>query len=94
MVRHVEMMISGGAFELAIISTSSFSDVNQQFQVTSIPFAFADYDTAYEYLDSTGGEWEKNAFAKIGVVSWTVFQMELCRLLTTNEVRSPKDLKI
>ncbi|MFR2897937.1 hypothetical protein [Hungatella sp.] len=31
MVRHVEMMISGGAFELAIISENSFSDVDQTF---------------------------------------------------------------
>ena len=38
MVRHVEMMIAGGAFELAIISENSFSDVDQTFQVTSIPF--------------------------------------------------------
>jgi tripartite ATP-independent transporter DctP family solute receptor len=94
MVRHVEMMISGGAFELAIISTSSFSDVNQQFQVTSIPFAFADYDTAYKYLDSTGGEWEKNAFAKIGVVKLDGFSNGIMQIANNkNEVRSPKDLK-
>ena len=31
MVRHVEMMIAGGAFELAIISENSFSDVDTTF---------------------------------------------------------------
>ena len=54
MVRHVEMMIAGGAFELAIISENSFSDVDQTFQVTSIPFTFANYDQAWEKADSTG----------------------------------------
>lgn len=36
MVRHVEMMIAGGAFELAIISENSFSDVDQTFRL--LPF--------------------------------------------------------
>ena len=67
MVRHVEMMIAGGAFELAIISENSFSDVDQTFQVTSIPFTFVNYDQAWEKADSTGGEFSKELFSKYGV---------------------------
>jgi len=94
MIRHVEMIIGGGAFELAIISTSSFSDVNPQFQVTSIPFAFADYDTAYKYADSTGGEWAKNEFAKMGIVRLDSFSNGIMQIANNkNEVHSPKDLK-
>lgn len=73
MVRHVEMMIAGGAFELAIISENSFSDVDQTFQVTSIPFTFANYDQAWEKADSTGGEFSKELFSKYGVVYLSTF---------------------
>lgn len=82
MVRHVEMMIAGGAFELAIISENSFSDVDQTFQVTSIPFTFANYDQAWEKADSTGGEFSKELFSKYGVVYLSTFPngiMQICK---------------
>ena len=93
MVRHVEMMISGGAFELAIISENSFADVDQTFQVTSIPFAFANYEEAYEYADSTGGEFSKNLLADYGVVRLDCFSNGIMQFANNKrEIRTPADM--
>ncbi|MFR5245498.1 MAG: TRAP transporter substrate-binding protein DctP [Clostridium sp.] len=94
MVRHVEMMISGGAFELAIISENSFSDVDQTFQVTSIPFAFKNYDEAWEKADSTGGEFAKNLFDKYGVVYLSTFPNGIMQFANNKrELTHPTDMK-
>ena len=94
MVRHVEMMISGGAFELAIISENSFSDVDQTFQVTSIPFAFKNYDEAWEKADSTGGEFAKNLFDKYGVVYLSTFPNGIMQFANNKrELHTPADMK-
>ena len=94
MVRHVEMIIAGGAFELAIISENSFSDVDQTFQVTSIPFAFANYQEAYEYADSTGGEFSKNLLAEHGVVRLDCFSNGIMQFANNqHEIRTPDDMK-
>lgn len=93
MVRHVEMMISGGAFELAIISENSFSDVDQTFQVTSIPFTFAGYDQAWEKADSTGGEFSKGLFAKQGVVYLSTFPNGIMQFANNKrELHTPADM--
>ena len=93
MVRHVEMMISGGAFELAIISENSFSDVDQTFQVTSIPFTFANYDQAWEKADSTGGEFSKNLFSKYGVVYLSTFPNGIMQFANNKrELHTPADM--
>lgn len=94
MVRHVEMMIAGGAFELAIISENSFSDVDQTFQVTAIPFAYANYDEAYQYADSTGGEFSKELYAKYGVVRLDCFSNGIMQFANNKtEIHSPADMK-
>lgn len=94
MVRHVEMMISGGAFELAIISENSFSDVDPKFQVTSIPFTFANYDQAWEKADSTGGEFSKNLLADYGVVYLSTFPNGIMQFANNKrEIRTPEDMK-
>lgn len=93
MIRHVEMIIAGGAFELAIISENSFSDVDQTFQVTSIPFSFANYEDAYKYADSTGGEFSKQLYAKYGVVRLDSFSNGIMQFANNKrEVRSPSDM--
>ncbi|WP_368383340.1 TRAP transporter substrate-binding protein, partial [[Clostridium] symbiosum] len=93
MVRHVEMMIAGGAFELAIISENSFSDVDQTFQVTSIPFTFANYDQAWEKADSTGGEFSKELFSKYGVVYLSTFPNGIMQFANNKrELHTPADM--
>lgn len=93
MIRHVEMIIAGGAFELAIISENSFSDVDQTFQVTSIPFSFANYDEAYQYADSTGGDFSKQLYEKYGVVRLDSFSNGIMQFANNKrEVRSPADM--
>lgn len=94
MVRHVEMIIAGGAFELAIISENSFSDVDQTFQVTAIPFAYANYDEAYEYADSTGGEFSKQLYAKYGVVRLDCFSNGIMQFANNQRaIHTPEDMK-
>lgn len=93
MVRHVEMLIAGGAFELAIISENSFSDVEQTFQATSIPFTFTDYDQAWEKADSTGGTFVKELFAKHGVVYLSTFPNGIMQFANNKrELRAPADM--
>lgn len=93
MVRHVEMLISGGAFELAIISETSFSDVEQTFQVTSIPFTFTGYDQAWEKADSTGGEFSKNLFSKYGVKYLSTFPNGIMQFANNKrELHTPADM--
>lgn len=93
MARHVEMMIAGGAFELAIISEMTFSSVDDAFQVTGIPFAFKDYDEAYSYADSTGGQFSKELFAKYGIVRLDCFSNGIMQFANNKrEVHSPADM--
>lgn len=93
MVRHVEMLISGGAFELAIISENSFSDVDQTFQVTAIPFSFANYDQAWAKADSTGGEFSKKLFAKYGVEYLSTFPNGIMQFANNKrELHTPADM--
>lgn len=93
MVRHVEMMIAGGAFELAIISENSFADVDQTFQVTAIPFAYSSYDDAYQWADSTGGEFSKQLYAKYGVVRLDCFSNGIMQIANNKvEIHTPADM--
>ena len=64
MERHVEMMVAGGAFELAIISTSSFNTVDNRFYIAGTPFLFPTYDAMWECMDSTGGEFMNKVYAE------------------------------
>ena len=94
MVRHMEMLITGGAFEMAIISENSFADVDTTFQVTAIPFAFKDYETAWKFADSTGGEFSRELFKKYGVVYLSTFPNGIMQFANNKrEIRTPDDMK-
>lgn len=94
MIRHMEMLITGGAFELAIISENSFSDVDPTFQVTSIPFAFKNYEEGWEMADTTGGEFSRKLFEKYGVVYLSTFPNGIMQIANNKrEIRSPEDMK-
>ena len=67
MERHVEMMVAGGAFELAIISTSSFNTVDNRFYIAGTPFLFPTYDAMWECMDSTGGEFMNDVYADYNI---------------------------
>ena len=88
------MLITGGAFEMAIISETSFADVDTTFQVTSIPFAFKDYDTAWEFADTTGGEFSKELFKKYGVIYLSTFPNGIMQFANNKrEIRTPGDME-
>lgn len=94
MVRHVEMMVSGGAFEMAIISQNSFSTLNKGFYASSIPFAFANYQEAYDKIDSTGGEYVAKLYDELGIVYLSSCSNGIMQFANNkHEVRTPADMK-
>ena len=71
----------------------SFSDVDQTFQVTSIPFTFVNYDQAWEKADSTGGEFSKELFSKYGVVYLSTFPNGIMQFANNKrELHTPADM--
>jgi tripartite ATP-independent transporter DctP family solute receptor len=94
MVRHVEMLLSGGAFELAIISDNSFQDVDSYFYASSCPFTFSSYDDAYAKFDGDAGKLTKQHFADLGVNYFSTFPNGIMQFANNKkEVRSPEDMK-
>lgn len=94
MVRHVEMLISGGAFEMAIISDNSFQQVDDYYYAMATPFAFKDYDAAYAKLDGEGGQLTKEHFDKLGVVYFSTFPNGIMQFANNKrEIHSPADMK-
>ena len=86
-------MIAGGAFEMAIISQNSFSDVDPGFYASSIPFTFANYDACYEKADSTGGAYVKDLYSKAGVVYLSSFSNGIMQFANNKtEVKTPADM--
>lgn len=67
MQRHVEMMTSGAAFELAIISTSSFNVVDDAFYIAGTPFMYKTYDDMWAIMDGEGGQFMNELYAKYNI---------------------------
>lgn len=94
MVKHVEMMVAGGAFEMAIISQNSFSTLDNGFYASSIPFTFSSYQDAYDKIDSTGGEYVSKLYDKLGVVYLSSCSNGIMQFANNKrEVKSPADMK-
>lgn len=94
MVKHVEMMVSGGAFEMAIISQNSFSTLDNGFYASSIPFTFGSYQDAYDKIDSTGGEYVTALYDKLGIVYLSTCSNGIMQFANNkNEVKTPSDMK-
>ncbi len=94
MVRHVEMLISGGAFEMAIISDNSFTQVDDYFYAAATPFAFNSYQDAYDCFDGEGGAMTKEHFKALGVEYFSTFPNGLMHFANNKkEIHSPEDMK-
>ena len=98
MERHVEMMVAGGAFELAIISTSSFNTVDNRFYIAGTPFLFPTYDAMWECMDSTGGEFMNDVYADYNIKRLDTFPNGLQHIANDKReitcVADMKDLKM
>ena len=93
MVKHVEMMVSGGAFEMAIISQNSFSTLNNGFYASSIPFTFANYQDAYDKMDGAGGEYIAKLYADLGITYLSTCSNGIMQFANNKrEIHSPADM--
>lgn len=94
MVRHVEMLLAGGAFEMAIISENSFAETDPYFHISYTPFLFSSYEDAYSKFDSEGGELCKEHYAALGVRYFSTFPNGIMQLANNvKEIHTPEDMK-
>lgn len=94
MQRQVEMFVQGGSFEMAIISEVVLDVLDERLNVTAIPFSYSSYDEAYEYADSTGGEWSRQTLAEHGIHYLIGFSNSIMHLTNNqHEIRTPEDLE-
>lgn len=94
MQRHVEMMVAGGAFELAIISQTSFSVVDKDFYASGVPFAFPTYESLYAAMDGVPGEHISKVYEKYGIKRLDTFPNGLQHLANNKrEVKTVADMK-
>lgn len=94
MQRHVEMMIAGGAFELAIISQTSFNVVDDDFNASGVPFAFPSYEALYTAMDGEPGEYTSSVYEKYGIKRLDTFPNGLQHIANNKrEVKTVADMK-
>lgn len=67
MQRHVEMMVAGGAFEMAIISETSFNVIDNEFYANALLFANPTYDDMYKNFDGELGKYIGTVYEKYNI---------------------------
>ena len=93
MQRHVEMMIAGGAFEMAIISQTSFNVVDNDFYAGGVPFAYKDYEDLYSKMDGEAGAYINTVYEKYGIKRLDTFPNGLQHLANNKrEVKTVADM--
>ncbi len=93
MSKLIELLVSGGNYEMIVGSGSVLGNVDQRFLTHTIPFLFESYDDAAAYMDGTGGEYYAQMMAEKGMVYMAGEYNGLRQLTTTNKVvTSPSDL--
>ncbi|WP_077613055.1 TRAP transporter substrate-binding protein [Clostridium sp. Marseille-P2415] len=94
MAKMIEMLVSGGVFDIAITSGSTLGHIDERFLTHQIPFLFKDYDEATKYLDGTGGEYYTKLMAEKGLMPLGSFYNGMRQLTNSKkEVTGPEDLK-
>ena len=68
MAKMIEILIAGGAYELAICSGSVLGNINEKFLIHQIPFIFKDYDHAAKVMDATGGAYYTKLMEEKGLL--------------------------
>ena len=95
MQRLLELLIQGGAFEIAILSDGVLDAANPQFFAPALPFVFKDYADVYDHVDAPKGqEWLKKNFDEMGLVYLATFSNGISQITNNKrEVFVPDDLK-
>ena len=90
----LELLLQGDSFDMAVLGDLVLVNAVPSLKVINVPFSFADYETAEELMNGTGGEWLKKAFAEKDIVYLAGLHNGL-QQLTNNKVavHSPADLK-
>ncbi len=94
MPKSIELLITGGNYEMAVFSGSVLGNIDEKFLTHSIPFIFDSYDSASAMMDGTGGEYYAKLFAEKGLVYMSGMHNGL-RQLTNNklDISKPEDLR-
>lgn len=86
--------VQNGDIQMSACSTSNLTTFNQNLEVFSLPFAFADEETAYAVLDGDFGAKMLDSMEPSGLKALGYFESCTYRELSSNSpVRSPADLK-
>lgn len=94
MAKMIEMLVSGGVFDIAITSGSTLGHIDEKFLTHQIPFLFKNYEEATTYLDGTGGEYYSKLLNEKGLISLGSFYNGMRQLTNSKkEITSPQDLK-
>ncbi|MGI5967237.1 TRAP transporter substrate-binding protein DctP [Anaerotruncus sp. AF02-27] len=90
----MELLVSGGSYEMAVFSGSVISNVDVRFLTHWIPFSYNGYEEVNKVLNGTGGEAYAKLLAEKGVV-WMAGLHNGLRHITNNkkEIRAPEDLR-
>lgn len=86
--------VQSGDIQLSACSTSNLTTFNQKLEVFSLPFAFADEETAYAVLDGEFGQKMLDSMDEAGLKALGYFESCTYRELSSKTpVHSPADLK-
>lgn len=93
MSKLIELLVTGGNYEMMVGSGSVLGNVDERFLTHTIPFLFDSYDEAASYMDGTGGEFYANMMAEKGMVYMSGMYNGLRQLTTKDKVVTcPEDL--
>lgn len=94
MPMNVELLAQGGHYEMAVLSASVLSNLDERFLSMSVPFTFANYEEVNEKLDGTGGEWLSRMLDSKGLVYLSGMHNGLKQITNSKrEIRTPEDIR-
>jgi tripartite ATP-independent transporter DctP family solute receptor len=94
MAKLIEILVAGGAYELAVVSGSTLSNINEKFLIHQVPFIFTGYDHAAKVMDETGGAYYAKLMDEKGLTYMGGMYNGMRQLSNSNRpVVTPEDLK-
>lgn len=92
MSKSIETLLSGGTFEMCVVSGTVLSAKDEKFLVAQLPFIFKTYEEADKYLIGTGGEYIYKLAQLNGMVSLGLFHNGLKQITNSKkDCRLPSD---
>ena len=94
MAKMIEILVAGGAYELAVCSGSVLGNVNEKFLIHQIPFIFTGYDHAAKVMDATGGKYYAKLMEERGLLYMGGMYNGMRQLSNSKKaISSPEDMK-